>query len=220
LRPELIPKLEKLVEEETSAAAVADWIQSQSSSDEPLYNYRLDHIRQVVEISDLIASRTGADRDLVSVAAWMHDLAKPGSGRVENHGKKSAARASGILRQESIEPSTISRISEIIEKHVGLTLEKRLEPLEAQVLWEADKIVKLGAVGLLHFILNGIRIHPGRDLLTWAGAMREYISLAERIAESMHTDIGKEMASERIDAIRDFSERLDSELTHGANKDV
>ncbi|MHA2068674.1 MAG: HD domain-containing protein, partial [Candidatus Thorarchaeota archaeon] len=161
-----------------------------------------------------IAEGSEADIDVIILSAWLHDLAKPGVEGIsaERHGIVSAEMAEEILTQEKIDRGKIEKVSDAIRKHVGLTLTQPLQPLEAQILWEADKILKLGMIGLLQYVLNGIRIFPGRSLERIADETREFLNLATNIAECMVTKRGKAIAQERLQTLHNLSETLDNEL--------
>ncbi|MHA2359355.1 MAG: hypothetical protein ACXAB5_03715, partial [Candidatus Thorarchaeota archaeon] len=83
---------------------------------------------------------------------------------------------------------------------------------EAQILWEADKLLKLGMIGLLQYVLNGVRIFPGRSMKEIANETRDFLNLATDIAECMVTVHGKAIAQERLKTLRYVSKTLDSEL--------
>jgi len=207
-------KLSKVVEVTTRKAAIEEWSTAADKQKTPLYNYRFDHIKEVVDLAKYIASGTNANMDVVIFAAWLHDIAKPGVGGipVKHHGNTSAEIAEEILLEEGIDTETISQVSDVIRKHVGLTIKETLEPVEAQILWEADKIFKLGLVGLLQQVLNGIRIFPGENLKEINRRLREFLPLAANIAACVVTERGKEVAMERLRRLHLLADMLDSEL--------
>lgn len=206
--------LRKIVEVSTRKVATEEWRTSSEKQLVPLYNYRLDHIDEVVDLAKHIASGTDANMDVIVLAALLHDLAKPGIGGipVQHHGIASAKLAEDILPEEGVDPEMIAQVSDVIRKHVGLTLKKPLEPIEAQILWEADKLLKLGMIGFLQYVLNGVRILPGRSLEKIADDLREFLNLASNIADSVVTERGRAIAQERLKTLHFVSKTLDSEL--------
>jgi uncharacterized protein len=208
-------KLKQLVVSRTSTAAREEWLKAQQESEVPLFNYRYSHVSQVAAIAKHLAEATGADSEIVTTAAWLHDFAKPGMGEVPGHGETSAQEAREILLKEGIDPDAVERICDAIRKHVGLTLDSPLEPIEAQILWEADKLVKLGGTVFAHMIVYMQKVRPGFSLKDLADELRDYLGLAERIAASMNTERAQELARIRLDAMRSISELLDSELMLG-----
>ncbi len=208
-------KLKQLVVSRTSTAAREEWLKAQQESEVPLFNYRYSHVSQVVAIAKDLAKATGADMDIVATAAWLHDFAKPGMGDVPGHGEISAKDAGEILLKEGIDLDIVEKICNTIRKHVGLTLESPLEPLEAQILWEADKLVKLGVTVFAHMIVYMQQAKPDFSLNNLADELRDYLGLAGRIAASMNTKRAQELARIRLDAMKSISELLDSETLLG-----
>lgn len=198
----------------TAAAAIEEWKEASDNQKKPLYDYRGDHVEHVVKLAKSLAVAVNADLEVVTLAAWFHDSAKPGLEglKIRNHGVASAAHAREWLQENEFDSLLIDRVCDAIEKHVGLTLKKPLEPIEAQVLWEADKIYKLGVIGLLQYILNGIRIEPGNDLRDFYDKLVEFLPLASRIANSMSTKKGKELGRVRLEALEYIIQELGTEL--------
>jgi uncharacterized protein len=114
------------------------------------FNYRWEHVRAVVRLALRLAELTGADAEVVEAAAWLHDIRK--RGRDDNHGVDGAADAREILAATDFPPAKIDAVADAISKHVGLVRDEPVEPLEAAVLWDADKLAKLGATAVVHFI--------------------------------------------------------------------
>ncbi len=208
-------KLMQLVVSRTSTAAREEWLKSQQESEAPLFNYRYSHVSQVVAVAKDLAKAAGADMDIITTAAWLHDLAKPGMGDVPGHGETSAKDAREILLKEGIDPEIVERVCDTIRKHVGLTLDSPLEPMEAQILWEADKLVKLGVTAFVHMMVYMQQAKPGFSLSSLADELRDYLSLAGRIAASMNTKRAQELARIRLDAMKSTSDLLDSEIMLG-----
>jgi uncharacterized protein len=207
-------QLQQIVETSTRKAAIDEWKSSSNNQEVPLYNYRGDHVEQVVRLAKYIGGSTDANMEVVILAAWFHDFAKPGIGgiKVNHHGKASAELAKEWLTQAGYDTEIISRVADAVRKHVGLTLEKPLDPIEAQVLWEADKITKLGIIGLLQSIINGIRIAPGQRLSDITIRLKEFLPVAKDLAESVVTERGKILAQERLQRLHTLIEMLESEL--------
>jgi uncharacterized protein len=111
------------------------------------FEYRWEHVRAVVRLATRLAECTGADRAVCEAAAWLHDVAKPHS---QDHGHDGAALAREILAQSDFPTAKIDSVADAIAKHVGLETSGPIEPLEAAVLWDADKLSKIGATIVLH----------------------------------------------------------------------
>ncbi|MBD3407676.1 MAG: HD domain-containing protein [Candidatus Lokiarchaeota archaeon] len=205
-------ELEKIVSDLTTEKSIKEWKTTQNDFDQPLFDYRLDHVREVVRVAKILAGKENANLEIVVPAAWLHDIAKPGLGGVEEHGLKSALKARRILKDIGFEKTLIEKITEVITKHVGLFLDAPLDSLEAQILWEADKLVKLGSTGLVHYFINSIRLWPGRTLFDIKNGLETYLKTARRIASSMQTETAKKIAEFRLQTIESFVVSLKKEL--------
>ncbi|MHA2064240.1 MAG: HD domain-containing protein [Candidatus Thorarchaeota archaeon] len=213
MKSEIESELEQLVKESTQPYARNEWLMVQKESKSPLFDYRYDHVRQVVDIAKKLAKRERADLQIVTLAAWLHDIAKPGVGGVPKHGDTSAKLAADILKTKGFDESIIVNVVDVIRKHVGLTLDEPLVPLEAQILWEADKIAKLGLVGFVHHIINGIRLEPGMLIEDIDKAVQEFMPFAEKIVSSMYTQTARVMAEGRLEHLKITSKFLDKEIS-------
>lgn len=217
MKEDIENRLRMIVEESTRRAAIEEWKDSSEKQTVPLYNYRLDHILEVVNLAKVIASETNANIEVIILAAWLHDLAKPGVGGIsaKHHGVASAEMAKEILTKEEVEQEVIDQVLDVIKKHVGLTIKEPLQPMEAQIVWEADKIMKLGMIGLIQELLNGVRLFPGRSLEEIVKDLNEFIPLATEIANCMDTKRGKKLANERLETLKTVINYLDEELRIG-----
>lgn len=220
-------KIRQLVEQESTAAALNEWRDHLSTMNAPPFNYRFDHVVQTVSVAKYLARETGADLDVVVMAAWLHDVARPGiiiPDGAPPHGDAGAEIAREFLLGEGVDSVTVDRVCDAIRKHVGYTLKAPLEPLEAQIVWEADKLTKVGLVNMIRHIINSTRFEPNTitgDLLklvahpspTRGGKSRwEPIPLLREIAACMHTEPAKRLAQKWIQNVEFFIKRLESEL--------
>jgi uncharacterized protein len=122
------------------------------------FAYRWEHVRAAVRLALRLAERTGADREVCEAAAWLHDVAKSpqseqigtADGRRRDHGQQGAVLARRLLAGTDFPPHKVEAVADAIAKHAGLSHDEPLEPLEAAVLWDADKLTKLGATIVLH----------------------------------------------------------------------
>ncbi|MFX1484566.1 MAG: HD domain-containing protein [Promethearchaeota archaeon] len=214
MKSDIEQRLREIVQVSTRKTAIKEWKEAAQNQKIPLYNYRGDHIDEVVALAKNLAEGTDADLEVITLAAWLHDLAKPGVGGIsaEQHGIVSAEMAEEILTNEKMDREKIDKVSDVIRKHVGLTLARPLEPIEAQIIWEADKILKLGVIGEFQGLLNGVRLFPGRNMIQIAEDHRKFLTLAGKIVDSVVTDKGKAIAHERLRILELISESLDREL--------
>jgi len=187
-----------------------------SSDEEPPFNYRLEHLKAVVRIAEVLALKLGADLEIVRAAAWLHDLAKEGIAEIveEGHGAKGAEEARRILERTDFPKEKIDAVCQAIAEHVGLYRDHPVELLETAILWDADKLAKLGAISLVHFFCLSPCLGPAAiDALLAEG--HQWLRLQAKMVESMNTPLGKEMGRERYEVVRGFYEQLERELKGG-----
>ena len=184
----------------------------------PPFNYRLEHIRSVVAISTELSAASGADADVCLAAAWLHDVAKAyREERGDGHGERGAVRAAAILRTTDFPRAKIDAVSQAIASHVGLFRDVPPKPMEAAVLFDADKLSKLGATSIVHFLCSQpaagrVAGHPV-DTTSVAQELRRWADLAPRIVASLATDAGRVMGQHRLQFLLAFVDQLEAELS-------
>ncbi len=168
----------------------------QLAEDEPLpFNYRWEHVQRVVQMATWLADETGADRDTVEAAAWLHDICKS----EPNHGAAGAAEALWLLPQTDFPREKVLAVVDAIARHVGLRRPKNappLTPVETAVLWDADKLTKLG-VGVLAYNLS-MRQFDGLSLAERRAELRKFtVEVLSKTVASMNTAPARRLAEER-----------------------
>ncbi len=172
------------------------------------FNYRWEHVSAVVTLALKLADLTGADPEVIEAAAWLHDVRKD-AGR--DHPKEGAIFARNLLPQTDFPAEKIERVAKAIEDHMGLYRDEPLTELESQVLWDADKLSKLGLTAAFHWTggsLAGGRTHTMAGLIRsarkndWQG----------KTVESMHTEPAKRAAKKRLKAYKKLWKQLKAEL--------
>jgi uncharacterized protein len=173
------------------------------------FAYRWEHVQAVVGLANRLAELTGADREIVEAAAWLHDVGKGAPG--EDHGRAGAAVARTILAQTDFSPHKIEAVADAIAKHVGYCRSEPVEPLEAAVLWDADKLTWLGSMAVLHIASSA----AGMGNATTAQLLDRLSDGAwrEGIARSLHTAPARAAGRKRVEAFRAFYQQAVRELT-------
>ncbi|MCW5851157.1 MAG: HD domain-containing protein [Anaerolineae bacterium] len=172
-------------------------------------NYRWEHVQAVVRLALWLAQATGADAEVVEAAAWLHDVAK----LRRHHAQAGAEAARRILPTTDFPADKIERVAEAIAQHEGLFRDSVLEPLEAAVLWDADKLTKIGAIGQLHARASGAALRPTTEETLTQDA--HWLDIARRIARSMNTRLGLAEAARRVVTLENFHAALERELALG-----
>ncbi len=174
----------------------------------PPFNYRWEHVCAVVRLAVRLAPLTGADLEVVEAAAWLHDICK--KGRDDDHGCEGAQVARNILSRTDFPSDKVERVADAISKHVGLSSDPELEPLEAAVLWDADKLAKLGATAVVHFL--GYRMMDGPTTAAQLLDQLQSQPWQQSAVESLHTAPARSMGRARLEVYRSFWEQARLEL--------
>jgi uncharacterized protein len=201
------PAWRKVVRATARAAAAREIEESGDGASAPVFNYRWEHVKAVVRTAVRLAEVTGADREIVEAAAWLHDVRK---GDSRDHGRDGAITAREILAQTDFPPLKIEAVAQAIARHVGLSTTGRIEPLEAAVLWDADKLAKLGAVAVIHFA--GFLL--GRRAPSTAALLKQLsdASWQEDVVRSFNTAPAQAAGRQRLEAYRTFCQQARAEL--------
>lgn len=97
-----------------------------------------NHIESVVRNSKVLAKKTGADEEIVEIAAWMHDIAKI-KGEKEGHHIIGSEEAANMLKDWSYPEEKIEKVKHCIITHSS---DENYPPKtkEAKVLASADAL--------------------------------------------------------------------------------
>jgi len=178
----------------------------------PIFDYRFEHTLAAVKIARWLAPLAGADPDTVECAAWLHDCRKPFHGQrgKDTHAQDASAAVPGILAGTDFPAAKIPAVRRAIEQHVGLKLTRRLEPVEAACLWDADKLSKIGAASLIHFGCIAGAFEPvDTEGILQRG--RAWLQRARIIAASMNTKPARKEAERRVAFITAHYQQLKRE---------
>ena len=184
-----------------------------------------DHVLRVVNLADRIAQAEGADAEIVRAAALLHDIGLD-QGRA-GHETSAANRAKDILREHGYAEPFVAAVAHAIESH-RFRSGPTPQTLEAKVLFDADKLDSIGAIGVARAFAFGA--HRGQKL--WADVPADYVDpmngreadpnqhtavhefhvKLKKIKDRMHTPTGKALAEERHAYMVAFYEQLDREV--------
>ncbi len=184
-----------------------------------------DHVLRVVAMADRIAQAEGADREVVQAAALLHDIGLD-EGRA-GHETSAANRAREILSERGYDEAFCEAVAHAIEAH-RFRSGPPPRTLEAKVLFDADKLDAIGAIGVARAFafgahrgqklwgevppdytdqMNGVEADPREHT-----AVHEFHVKLSKIKDRMFTATGKKIADERHAFMIQFYERLDREV--------
>jgi len=191
-------------------------------------SHDLDHTERVYRLCLRIGRKEGADLGVLKLAAILHDIGREEEDRSRGlvcHGRSGAALARDILARHGCDAATIRSVAHCISAH---RFRRGAAPrtLEARVLFDADKLDSIGAVGVGRAFLFageiGARLHDKdidvrktKPYTREDTAYREYLVKLGRVRDRMTTREGRRMAAERHRFMAAFFARLNKE-TDGA----
>lgn len=186
-----------------------------------------DHIERVYALCEQIGKREGADMEILLAAALLHDAqgSHPDEGNRKGHHILSAEFAGDVLSGLGWPPGKIRAVQHCIRAHRFRGGEKP-SSLEAMVLFDADKLDVIGAVGVVRalayafqagqpafaepsgsFIATGNR-EPGEP----HSAYHEYHFKLKGISAKLLTKTAREIAEMRQQFLDAFFEELAREM--------
>jgi len=203
---------------------------------DPVHGF--DHILRVYRLAERLARAEGADLEIVRAAALLHDaegenspsqrssVARHSENRPAHH-HISAQYAAQVLRVEGWSERRITAVQHCIRAHRFRDDSEQPETLEAKVLFDADKLDAIGAIGVARAVAYAARasqpvyappserfINTGeREPNELHSAYHEYLFKLRRLRSLMYTTAGRALAEERHHFMAAFFERLESEIS-------
>lgn len=192
---------------------------------DPVHDF--DHVLRVYRMAERLAELEGADLEIVRAAALLHDAqgSAPGEGdsRAVHH-EASAAFAQQVLEAEGWPEERIRAVQHCIRAHRYRSTEKP-ETIEAQVLFDADKLDVLGAIGaartIAYAVLDGQPIYtePSEGFRRTGekvagephSSYHEFLFKLVKVKDRMFTPSGKALAKARHQFLVSYYEQLASE---------
>ncbi|HON11283.1 MAG TPA: HD domain-containing protein [Chitinispirillaceae bacterium] len=200
----------------------------------------MDHVWRVYNLAHrLVGEKDRVDIDILLISALLHDIARvkedsDSTGKI-NHAVLGAEMAEDILIGLGYPGEKIAKIKHCIISH-RYRAEHEPQTIEAKLLFDADKLDVLGAVGVARsFMFAGkysgkmysdvpvdryIREnleggkHNGKikDISRHTPNL-EFETKFVRISERLYTNAAKEIARERLEYMRGFFARLEKEIS-------
>lgn len=187
-----------------------------------------DHILRVLTLAERIGAVEGADMEIVRAAALLHDWGRAEAEETgRDHAEVAAERAKAYLVAKGCSEARADAVTYAISAHRFRT-QPAPATLEAQVLFDADKLDAIGAIGVARaFAYGGAhnqRLWASRetvDLARWREEgddddahtpVHEFVVKLSQLKDRLYTDEGRRIAAARHAYMAAFYDRLDAEV--------
>lgn len=182
-----------------------------------------DHILRVLRLAELLASKEGADLEIVRAAVLLHDASggqATDEGRSE-HQHLSADFAKEILSEENWPEDRILAVQHCIRSH-RFRGDEQPQSLEAKVLFDADKLDVIGAFGVARTIAFDVEVgqpifaEPSERFLKTGqketgeahSSYHEFLFKLGKIKDRLFTDSARRLAEDRHEFLVNFFEQM------------
>jgi len=180
-----------------------------------------DHTLRVYNLCMRIGQAEGADMEILRIAAYLHDVGRYSQDRSNGticHAERGAEIAEELLKDVAISSARKDNIIHSIRSH-RFRGSSRPKSLEAKVLFDADKLDSIGAIGIgraFQFAGEvGAKLHnPSVDpentkpYTVDDTGYREFKLKLSKIKDRMLTSEGRRIAKERHEFMEIFFERF------------
>jgi uncharacterized protein len=185
-----------------------------------------DHSERVLHTALTIGREMAANLAILAPAALLHDIGRKEESRSLGkicHAQRGAELAAPLLRDLAYTDDDIAAICHCIRAH-RFRGAARPESLEARILFDADKLDSIGAIGIGRAFLFagqiGARLHnPEQDpslSLPYSledTAYREFRVKMSRVRHQMLTPVGLQLAEQRHAFLETFFDQLTRETS-------
>jgi len=180
-----------------------------------------DHVLRVLVLAERIGQAEGAAMEIVRAATLLHDVARAEEERTGAcHAKAGAGRCLQILADHPADK--VEAVAQAIASH-RFRDDVVPQTLEAKVLYDADKLDAIGAIGIARaYALAGKR---GQHLWTETPAgslaesqsadytpVHEFIFKLSQLKKALFTASARQIAEERHRYMVEFFARLEEEV--------
>ena len=194
---------------------------------DPVHGF--DHILRVFRMAERLAAEEGADLEIVRAAALLHDAqgsqTEGGEAGRQDHHHASSDFARQILESEGWTPDKIAAVQHCIRAHRFRDNTEEPQSLEAKILFDADKLDVIGAIGIARTIAfdvvvdQPIYFQPSQRFIETGekepgephSSYHEYVFKLSKIKDRLFTKTARALAEERHQFMDAYFERLAAE---------
>lgn len=194
---------------------------------DPVHGF--DHILRVYRMAERLAAEEGADLEIVRAAALLHDAqgsqTEGGELGRHDHHHASSEFARQVLEEEGWSRDRINAVQHCIQAHRFRDNTEQPGSLEAKILFDADKLDVIGAVGVARTIAfdvvvnQPIYVEPSTRFKETGekepgelhSSYHEYLFKLSKIKDRLYTRTARVLAEDRHRFMDEFFARLGAE---------
>ncbi|WP_230467167.1 HD domain-containing protein [Lujinxingia vulgaris] len=183
------------------------------------------HLERVHRVAMMLWEQEGGDREVIEVAAWLHDLVNlPKDHPNRRDASTLSAEAALTWVGERMSSEQRDLLFEAIQRH-SYSASFVPESLEAKIVCDADRLDALGAVGLMRTLETGgalgrASFHTDDPFCTarepddGVFTLDHVFAKLFKLPAMLHTDAARRVARRRIAVMEDFLKALGDEVGH------
>lgn len=195
---------------------------------DPVHGF--DHVLRVYQMAERLSQAENADTEILLAAVLLHDAQGSETsggdvGRLDHH-QASAIFASQVLEAEGWPEERVQAVLHCIRSHRFRDTSEQPQTLEAKILFDADKLDAIGAIGvaraLSYSVSEGIPFYAApsdrflRTGITEPGephtAYHEHLFKLSKIKTLLYTTTAQSIAEERHRIMDEFFLQLAAEF--------
>ncbi len=195
------------------------------SIDDPVHGF--DHVLRVYQMAQHIAIQEGADLQIVKAAALLHDVEGDHiQGKRSDHQESAAEFAQCVLKEAGWTPERIADVVHCIRAHRFRKQDEKPRTLEAKVLFDADKLDAIGAIGIVRAVaysskagqpqFGSVSEHFLKTGMVLEGEFHtpyhEYLYKLSKIKDMLYTPTARAIAENRHIFMKNFFTTLLNEI--------
>lgn len=217
-----------LTDDEARALYRDDTNDAAANSSDAAHDF--DHVWRVTQMAMRLARDEGADVTVVRLAALLHDVPVPEDATATNrrgtHHLAAADFARELLVSRGMGTEQVANVVHCIEAHRFRDQTRQPQSIEAQCLYDADKLDSIGAIGVARAFAFAGAYHERLWTEPWTSVpaddakptgadytpVHEYVYKLRRILATLHTASARRIGAERHRYMLAFFDRLDAEM--------
>lgn len=202
---------------------------------DPVHGF--DHVLRVYRLAERLAQAEGADLEIVRAAVLLHDAQPPPDGLFQaveitekvaprhHHHVAGADFAGQVLASENWSADRVAAVQHCIRAHRFRDDREVPQTIEAKVLFDADKLDAIGAIGVARAVAYAARagqpayLEPSALFLGTGqlapgeghSAYHEYLFKLRKLKDRLFTASGRALAEERHHFMDEYFARLAQE---------